>query len=51
MTFFIVWAILLVMFLMAAVRRGYQNRDRVKRVNNRIKSLEIKVNQLWEKIK
>lgn len=51
MVFLITWAVLLVLFLTVAVYRGKKNSDRVKRVNNKVKSLEIKVNDLWEKMK
>lgn len=51
MTFLIVWAVLLMLFLTVAVYRGMQNKRRVKRIGNRLKSLESKVNDIWQKAK
>lgn len=51
MTFLIIWAVMLVIFLTVASYRGYKNRLRVKNVSKKVNSLQVKVNQLWEKIK
>jgi hypothetical protein len=37
------------LFLTVAVYRGYKNKARVKRLNHRIKSVENKVNDIWQR--
>lgn len=39
------------LFLTVAVYRGYKNRTRMKNLNHRIKSVETKVNEIWQKSK
>lgn len=51
MTFLLAWAILLMLFLTVAVWRGYKNKLRIKNLNHRIKSVETKVNEIWQKAK
>lgn len=51
MVFLLVWAILLVVFVMGAIRRGQINKERIKKVNEKVDSVDIKVKKLWQKIK
>lgn len=51
MMFLLAWAVLLMLFLTVAVYRGYKNKARMKNLSNRIKSLESKVNDIWQKAK
>jgi len=51
MSFLLAWAVLLMMFLTLAVYRGYKNKIRLKRINNRLKSVENKVNNIWQRVK
>lgn len=51
MMFLLAWAVLLMLFLTVAVYRGYKNKLRIKRLNQRIKSVETKVNEIWQKAK
>lgn len=49
MTFLIAWVVLLMLFLTVAVYRGYGNRVRVRRLGKRMKSIETKVNEIWQR--
>lgn len=51
MTFLIAWIVLLLLFLTVAVYRGYKNKARIRKISARMKSMEIKVNDIWQRIK
>lgn len=49
--FLLAWAVLLMLFLTVSVYRGYKNKWRIRKLNSRLKSLESKVNEIWQKAK
>lgn len=51
MMFLLAWAVLLMLFLTVAVYRGYKNKVRIRKLNHRMKSIETKVNDIWQKSK
>lgn len=50
MTFLLAWAVLLMLFLTVAVYRGYKNRLRMRSLSKKMKSVIIKVNELWQRV-
>jgi hypothetical protein len=48
---FALWGIVLMLFLTAYIKVGRANKGRVKKVEKDIKSVESKVNKIWQKIK
>jgi hypothetical protein len=49
MTFLIAWVVLLMLFLTVAVYRGYKNKVRIKNISRRMKSVETKINDIWQR--
>jgi hypothetical protein len=45
------WALSLLAIVSLLIYRGKTDRARVKRVNKKVNSVHIKVNELWQRIK
>lgn len=49
--FFGIWALLLIALVTRLIYKGYGQKSRVKKVEKDVKTLHLKVDEVWQKIK